>query len=174
MVSMGEVREAIQLLSDDLRERPNDLSLHSRLHKLLLAEGSTPRIEDHTEKFLALMIKSQNWRESIDLAEEALGRRAEWSPRQAEQIAPLARAALRVGKAQLAATLIKSFDKRHPNHPDIPQIYVIGAQLMAESAQKPDDARRILKFLLQKYASDPAAAEAARYLEVLNRMHPAA
>jgi tetratricopeptide (TPR) repeat protein len=173
MVSAGEIKEAIDLLNDDLRERPNDLSLHARLHKLLLAENYGPKVEDHTEKYLALLVKSQNWREALDLVEEALARRADWTPRQAESIAPLARAALQKGRPQLAATLIRGFDKKHPNHPDVPQIYFVGAQLMAESARKPDEARRILKYLLQRHAADPVAAEARRYLEVMNRTSPA-
>ena len=170
MVTQGEIKEAIDLLNDDLRQRPNDLSLHARLHTLLLAENYTPKIEDHTEKYMAMLVKSQNWREALDLVEEALARRADWAPRQAESIAPLARAALQKGRPQLAATLIRGFDKKHPNHPDVPQIYFVGAQLMAESAGKPDEARRILNYLLQKYAADPVATEARRYLEVMERM----
>jgi hypothetical protein len=42
--------------------------------------------------------------------------------------------------------------------------------LMAETARKPDDARRILQYLLQKYGNDPVAEEAKRYLEVLDRL----
>jgi hypothetical protein len=170
MVSAGEIKEAIDLLHDDLRERPSDLSLHARLHTLLLAENYTPKIEDHTEKYLALLVKSLNWREALDLVEEALARRADWVPRPADAIAPLARAALQKGRPQLAATLIRGFDKKHPNHPDIPQIYFVGAQLMAETAHKPDEARRILKYLLQRHGSDPVAAEAGRYLEVMNKI----
>jgi tetratricopeptide (TPR) repeat protein len=170
MVTQGEIKEAIDLLNDDLAKRPNDLSLHARLHKLIVAENYVPRIEDHTERYLALLVKSQNWREALDLVEEALARRADWTPRHAESIAPLARAALQKGRPQLAATLIRGFDKKHPNHPDIPQVYFVGAQLMAETARKPDDARRILQHLLQKYGNDPVAEEAKRYLEVLDRL----
>ena len=170
MLTAGEIKEAIDLLNDDLRQRPNDLSLHARLHKLLLAENYGPRVEDHTEKYLALLVKTQNWREALDLVEEAYGRRGEWAPRQAESIAPLARAALQKGKPQLAASLIRGFDKKHPQHPDVPQVYFVGAQLMAESANRPDEARRILKYLLQRHAADPVAAEAGRYLQVLDRM----
>ena len=170
MVTQGEIKEAIDLLNDDLRQRPNDLSLHARLHKLLLAENYTPKIEDHTEKYLAMLVKSQNWREALDLVEEALARRADWAPRQADSIAPLARAALQKGRPPLAATLIRGFDKKYPHHPDVPQIYFVGAQLMAESAGKPDEARRILNYLLQKYPADPVSTEARRYLEVMERM----
>ncbi len=99
MVTQGEIKEAIDLLNDDLRQRPNDLSLHARLHKLLLAENYTPKIEDHTDKYLALLVKSQNWREALDLVEAALERRANWAPRQVESIAPLARGRAAEGPA---------------------------------------------------------------------------
>jgi hypothetical protein len=172
MVAAGEIREAIELLSEDLRDRPSDLSLHARFHRLVVAEGSTPRIEDHTDKYLTLLVRSQNWREALELYEEAIARRAEWSPREVGNIVPLAQAALRAGKPKEAGLLIRGFDKKHPNHPDIPRAYLVGAQLMAEYASKPDEARRILNHLVKHHADDPVAAEAARYLEVMRRMQP--
>lgn len=173
LVSGGEIKEAIALLNDDLRERPQDLSLHARLHKLLLAEGDALRIEDHSQKHLNLLVKTQNWSEALELVEEALQRRGDWTPRTVANIAPLARAALQKGKAPLAGTLIRGFDKKNPNHPDIPQVYLVGAQILAEASHQPAESRRVLQYLLKRYGSDPVAAEASRYLEVLNRMHPA-
>lgn len=169
MVSAGEIKEAIDLLSHDLSERPNDLSLHARLHRLLVAENSTPRIEHHTDSYLKLLVKSENWREALELVEDAKTRRAEWTPREVDHIAPLAQAAVRLGKPQLAGELIKGFDKKHAAHADIPKVYLIGAQLMAEWGGKPEEARRILQHLLKQYPSDAVAAEAGRYLQVLER-----
>lgn len=170
MVSAGEIKEAIELLSEDLRDRPGDLSLHARYHRLVLAEGSMLRIEDHTDKYLTLLVKSQNWREALELYEEAIARRADWAPRDVASIVPLAQAALRAGKPREAGLLIRGFDKKHANHPDIPRAYLVGAQIMAEYANKPGDAQRILEHLVKHYASDPVAAEASRYLEVMRRM----
>jgi hypothetical protein len=170
MVSAGEIKEAIELLAEDLRERPGDLSLHARYHRLVVAEGSSLRIADHTDKYMALLVKSQNWREALELYEEAIARRADWEPREVTTIVPLAQAALRAGKPREAGLLIRGFDKKHPNHPDIPRAYLVGAQIMAEYANKPDDARRILEHLVKHYSSDPVAAEASRYLEVMRRM----
>ena len=169
MVAAGEIKEAIDLLSHDLGERPNDLSLHARLHRLLVAENSTPRIEHHTDAYLKLLVKSENWREAIELVEDAKARRADWAPRETDHIAPLAQAAMRHGKPQLAGELIKGFDKKHAVHADIPRVYLIGAQLMAEWGGKPDEARRILQYLLKRYPSDAVASEAGRYLQAVNR-----
>jgi hypothetical protein len=170
MVAAGEIKDAIDLLSEDLRERPSDLSLHARLHRLLVAEGSTPRIEDHTDKYLALLVKSQNWREALELYEEAIARRADWAPRDVASIVPLAQAALRAGKPREAGLLIRGFDKKHPSHADVPRAYLVGAQIMAEYAKKPVEAKRILEHVTQRYSADPAAEEARRYLEVMRRM----
>jgi hypothetical protein len=171
MVSAGEIKEAIELLSEDLRERPADLSLHARLHRLLVAEGSSLTIDDHADKYMTLLVKSQNWREALELFEETVSRRPDWAPRDVVNIVPLAQAALRAGKPKQAGLLIRGFDKKNPNHPDIPRAYLVGAQIMAEYAGKPDEARRILEYLVKRYAGDPAATEASRYLEVMSRMN---
>lgn len=170
LVSDGDVRDAIKLLQSDLQNRPNDLSLHGRLLKLVIAEGNGMRIDDQTDKYLNLLVKSQNLSEALALYQEGVARRPDWSPREGATIAALAQAALRSGKPQIAGVLIKGFDKKFLNHPDIPKVYLVGAQLMAEFAGKPDEARRILQYLLQKYPVDAMAPEATRYLEVMNRM----
>ncbi|MDQ3214645.1 MAG: hypothetical protein M3P99_00985, partial [Pseudomonadota bacterium] len=139
------------------------------LHRLLIAENSGPRIENHTDTYLALLVKSENWREAIELVEDALARRADWAPRDIDHIAPLAQAAIRNSKPQLAGRLIKGFDKKHAVHADIPKVYLVGAQLMAEWGGKPEEARRILEHLLKRFPTDAVALEAGRYLAALNR-----
>ncbi|MEW5880246.1 MAG: hypothetical protein AB1761_07350 [Pseudomonadota bacterium] len=169
MVAAGEIREAIDMLNDDLRDRPSDLSLHARLHKLLLLEGSLPRIEDHTERYIELLVKSDNAKEALALAEEAYGRKSDWEPRKIEHVAPLARAALEAGKPQLAARLIRGFDRKHKMHPDIPQIYLIGAKLLVQSGGTAQ-AQRILEHLVANHGDSPVAAEAKRLAERLAQL----
>ncbi len=171
LVASGEVKEAIDLINDELRQRPHDLSLHARLHKLLLAEGYRPRIEDHTERYLDLLMRSDNARAALPLAEEALARDGGWSPRTVEHVVPLARAAMAASRPQLAAQLIKGFDRKHRMHPDIPAVYLLGAQLMLQQGGPVlAQARAILEHLVQKYPDDAAAAEGRRTLERLDRL----
>jgi hypothetical protein len=170
MVAAGEIREAIDMLNADLREKPNDLSLHGRLHKLLLIEGATPRIEDHAERYIELLVKTDNAREALPLVEAAFARRADYEPRKLELVVPLARGALAASKPKLAAQLIRGFDKRHRMHPDIPHIYLIGAQVMLEGGAPRAQATQMLEFLLSKYPDHPAAVEAKRLAERLARL----
>lgn len=171
MVAAGEVKDAIDVINEDLRERPQDLSLHARMHKLLLLEGYAPRIEDHTEKYLDLLMKTDNAREALPLVEEAFGRNPAWEPRTLAHVVPLARAAMAASKPQLAAQLVKGFDKKHRMHPDVPAVYLIGAQLMLQQGgPAAAQARRILDHLVTNYASHPAASEGRRMLERLDRL----
>jgi hypothetical protein len=170
MIAAGETKDAIGLLGEDLRDRPNDLGLHGRYHRLLVADGDALQIESHAEQYMTLLVKSENWREAMDLYEDTLARRPDWTMREVGNIVPLAQAALRSGKPKIAGQLVRAFDRKHPDHPDVPRAYLIGAQLMAEHGNKPEDARRILQYLVKRHAGDPAAVEAERYLEVMRRM----
>lgn len=172
MVAAGEIREAIDMVNEDLRERPNDLALHGRLHKLLLLEGSVPRIEDHAERYIELLVSTDNAREALLLVEAAFARKAEYEPRKLELVAPLARAALAAGKPQLAAQLIRGFDKKHRMHPEIPNVYLIGAQLMLQSGAPAEQTHQMLAHLMAKYPQHPAATEAKRLSERLQRLKP--
>lgn len=170
MVAAGEIKEAIDLLNEDLRDRPNDLGMHARLHKLLLIEGSTVRIEDHTDRYVELLVKSDNAREALPLVEGAFGRKPQWEPRDLSMVVPLARAALGASKPKLAAALIRGFDKKHREHPDIPYIYLIGAQLMLESGAPVMQARQMLQYLSARFPEHAAATEAARLMQRIERL----
>jgi len=169
MIAAGEIKEAIALLAEDLRDRPNDLALHGRYHRLLVADGDAAHIESHADQYMTLLVKSQNWREAIELYEDTVARSPEWTMREVGNIVPLAQAALRSGNPKVAGRLVRAFDRRHPNHPDVPRAYLLGAQLMAEYGNKREEAERILRYLVKRHAGDPAAAEAQRYLDVMRR-----
>ncbi len=170
MIAAGEIKDAIGLLAEDLRDRPNDLALHGRYHRLLVADGDAAAIESHADQYMTLLVKSQNWREALELHEDTVTRRPDWTMREVGNIVPLAQAAFRAGNPKVAGRLVRAFDRKHPNHPDIPRAYLLGAQLMADYGNQPEDAKRILRYLVKHHAGDPAAVEAERHLEVMRRM----
>jgi hypothetical protein len=71
------------------------------------------------------------------------------------------------GKLTLAAQLIRGFDRKHKMHPDIPHVYLIGAQLIIQGGGNTEQAQKILEHLVKYYAFHPVASEAQRYLSRL-------
>jgi predicted Zn-dependent protease len=164
MVATGEIREAIELLNAELRERPNDLSLHVRLHKLLLHEGSRPMIETHAARYLELLLDAGNRRDALELWTATRAMFPAFTLRKAAHWTMLADEALAQDKAEQAAQIVKGFDKRFPGDPAVADAYVIGARLLIQGGQ-PAQAQRLLKFVVASYPDAPAAREARRYLE---------
>ena len=163
LVAAGEFHNAIELLNEDLRERPNDLSLHVRLHTLLLHEGSAPRIQEHAERYLELLLTASNFKEALKFFEQTRERIPSFGPRDPGRLPQLAAAAIEAGKTPLAAELIRGFDRKYPGHPKIPDVYVVAARLMLQ-AQRTSEAQALLRHVANSYRDSAAAAEAKRYL----------
>ncbi len=163
LVATGEIKEAIELLSDELRLRPHDLSVHVRLHKLLLHEGAELRIRDHAEKYLELLLGAGDVKGALELLQGTRARFPQFTPREPAQLPVLAAAALDAQQPALATELIRGFDKRFPGHPAAPQVYVVGGRIMLQ-AQHDGEARKLFEYVRTNFPNTPASAEAARYL----------
>jgi hypothetical protein len=164
MVAAGEVHEALELINNELRERPADLSLHVRLHKLLLHEGSRPKIETHAERYLELLLATSSTRDALALWEQTRAMFPAFAPRDPANSAVLANEALAAGKPAVAAELIRGFDRKYPGHPSVPDVYVIGARALLQGGQ-PAEAQHLLDHVVSLYPDTPAAAQAKRYLQ---------
>jgi len=163
LVAAGEFREATELLSEELRERPTDLSLHVRMHTLLLHEGSTPRIQEHAERYLELLLAASNDKAALELFEKMRERVPGFAPREVGRLPQLASAAIDAGKPALAAELVRGFDRKYPGHPKIPDVYVVAARVMLQ-ANRASEAQGWLEHVSKTYPNTPAAAQAKRYL----------
>jgi hypothetical protein len=85
----------------------------------------------------------------------------------AEEVLPLARVARSEGETTLAVAIVRGFDKLHPGHADIPQVYFFSAQMLAEDLHDADMARKILQHVLSRYPGHYVAPEAKRYLQAM-------
>ncbi len=168
-VAAGEYREAIELVSAEMRERPADLSLHASLHTLLLHEGNRERILAHAQRYLELLLAAGNGKESLAFFANTRSKFADFAPQDPAQRLRLAGMAIDALDPALAAELIRGFDRNYPGHPAIPDAYVLGARVMLQ-ANRGEEAKKLLQHAATSYPQTPAAAEALRYLQ---RFEPA-
>jgi len=165
----GDLHAAIKAINNELADAPESLVLHARLHRLLKMEDYRPRIEDHAEKYLRLLVASRSDPEALALAEEALAREPQWRPRDADLVVPLAKIALAAERTALAVHLIRGFDRRHRDHPDIPAAYLLGAKvLMLQGLTQAPSARAVLEHLAASFPDSQAALEGRPLLDALD------
>jgi outer membrane protein assembly factor BamD (BamD/ComL family) len=75
-----------------------------------------------------------------------------------------------IGKRQkLAIALMRRFDRRYPDHPHIPSVYLLSAQILSQHFQMNKEAIQILGALQTKFPGHALAGEARLYMEALNK-----
>lgn len=136
LIAAGDSGAAVAWLERALRDDPDDVSAHERLHKLLLALDKPERAAAQLDRYLELLLRVDPGRAQA-VARAALERDAGWLPSSAVTVA-LARAAAEARQFDLVLDLTRDFEARHPHDEAAPTVTLLRAE--AESAQKRLDA----------------------------------
>jgi outer membrane protein assembly factor BamD (BamD/ComL family) len=123
----------------------------------------------HKKRFFALAMRLERMPRALALYRE-LAAAGDSVVLAAADVLPLAKAADKAHDTKLAIELVRGFDKRFPGHVDIPAVYLFSAGVASERLRKDDLARSLLKEILRRYPGHELAGEAARYLEVIDRL----
>lgn len=167
----GRYDDAIALARNELAENPGEPAANLRLHRLLLAvPGQEQAMLAHAAEWLPALMRTGKQRLAIDVIEAVWQQHADYRPALGAFFLPLAEAFLEARRYDSAARLIKGFDRRFPGHADTAAIYLLGARLLIEHHRDEAQARRVLAAVRQHYPDSPAAIEAVRLGELLDRL----
>jgi hypothetical protein len=174
MIAAGEFKEAASAMREDLSERPRDLALHGRYHKLLVMLGDPNPLAVHTDRYAQLLLDTDNSRQALEVARQARQRDPSWRPRESALVLPLARAALDSNDAEFAAALLDSSGQTLGSTLDDAQWRLLQARLLLVQGRPVNEARVLLERLVAAHPNSVVAAEARRYLARLPGATPAA
>lgn len=175
LIREGRFADAIALARRELAENPGDQAANQRLHRLLCAvPGEERAMLAHATEWLPTLMRNGRERVAIDVVDAVWQHEPEYSPPLGAFILPLARAFFDARRYAGAARLIKDFDRRFPGHADTPAVYLLGARLLIEHQRDEIQARRVLAAIREHYPESPAATEALRLGELLDRLAAAA
>jgi tetratricopeptide (TPR) repeat protein len=168
LIANGQQEEAIDLLREELRTHWENNDLHERYQKLLIAaDKKTPAIH-HAREFIDKLVTEKRLFRAMDLCEQSLKIDPEFQLQNSNHVHELASAA-NIGKRQkLAIDLMRRFDRRYPDHPHIPSVYLLSAKILSEHYQMKKEALQILQALQTQFPDHAIAGEARQYMEVLN------
>ena len=173
LVADGDIPGAIDALLEDMRHQRNDIPKNQKLHRLYLTLGNAEKTLAHAQKLIGLLVTAGQADVAYELLVKVKALSADFAIPDASMIFPLADIAKRRHNAALALTLISGFDKKNPEHADIPDIYLLAAKIFAELKQDEAQAARILGTLISRYPESAATIEAKTYLSVLERTREA-
>lgn len=154
LIAGGDVDGAIDLIERELAQRPDDVSLHERLHRLLQIAGDRARRDSHLERYLDRLYRRPE--QALALAREVLAQDPDWTPASGALVVRLARAALDAGQFDLVLALTRDFETRHADDDSTPTVMLMRAEALSRSG-KPGDAQQALRDLAAGSAARPSA-----------------
>jgi TolA-binding protein len=83
---------------------------------------------------------------------------------------PLATQAFEQGRDATAFELLRGFDKRFPESPDIPGVYLLAAKILLEKRNDYAMAQKIFMHMAKRFPQHPLAGEATRLAQVADKM----
>jgi len=170
MIANGQQEEAIDLLREELRLRWENNDLHVRYQKLLQAAGKQTPALHHGREFINKLVTEKRFFQALDLCEKCIKMDPEFQLQDSYHVHELASAARMGNRQKLALDLMRRFDRRYPEHPHIPAVYLLTAQILSEHFNMHREAMQILRAILAKFPDHALVGEAGQYLEGLSKL----
>ena len=170
LLKEGQVKEAIAEVKDHMRHDRFDPVLNTRLHALHLQNGDPLATLAHGQQWLSALTRAKQGNQLVVALRALFGIDPGFTIADGDVVLPTAQAALQMREAAMAAILLKGFDKRFPEHRDLPAVFFLGAKLTSERMQQHDKAAALLRSVLARFPDHAIAEEARTYLSVLERV----
>jgi len=170
LMTEGRNDAALELLRDELCVRVDDIDLHERYQKLLTATGKHKVAMLHAREFISHLVAEKRFFQALDLCEQWLKSAPEFKLEDSSQVYELASAAYLAKRYKLALDLMSDFDKKYPDHPHIPSVYLLTAKILSEHFQKNREAMQILHILQTEFPDHLLAGEARQFMDALSRV----
>jgi tetratricopeptide (TPR) repeat protein len=166
----GNVKEAIAEVKDQMRHDRFNPNLNTRLHALYAQNGDPAATLAHGQQWLSALARAKQGKQAVEALRKLLALDPDFVVADGDVVLPTAHAALEMRDTALAVKLLKGFDKRFPQHPDLPAVLFLGAKLMSEKMRQHDKAAALIRSVLARFPDHAIASEAKAYLSVLEAM----
>ncbi|MCL2635809.1 MAG: hypothetical protein FWD50_04160, partial [Betaproteobacteria bacterium] len=175
LLAEGQMNKALDVAYEEQRVEPDNVAAQERYHKLLhLAgktdPGKTDRLLSHAQRFIALLLRQQMADKALEVLRRCREQSPDFRPEDPATVLTLAQSARGLRDPKQALEIMRAFDKKHPRHPLIPEVYSLSARILCEDLRQDATADRLFAAIVERYPEHPCAAQAREYRGVLARM----
>jgi len=159
LLAHGDVRTAREMAYEAQRLQPEDLVAQKRYHQILLLDNNAQRLCEHAQKYIALLLQRQQYREAADAVLACRSQNAAYWPDTPSTMIELARYALRAHDPALCIKFVNGFDKKYVGDAAIAIAYELAARALLQSGAPVEKVRKIADALQKRYPEHPSTQE---------------
>jgi hypothetical protein len=162
LVREGKLREAIDLAREWVRTSYDSVPDEDRYHRVLLHDDpASGRLVNHAQRYLPLLLSQKRGREALQVFQTVAAKVPGFALEKSAQALALAEQAWSRQDANQTLAVLRSFDKRYPNTPEIPRAYELIIRALKQGLGRNDVAWPIYEALARRYPDHPSTQEAA-------------
>ncbi|MCL2345370.1 MAG: hypothetical protein FWC58_05915 [Desulfobulbus sp.] len=170
LLAEGQMNKALDIAYEEQRIEPDSVAAQERYHKLLHLAGKTDRLLAHANRFIALLLRQQMAGKALEVLRRCREQSPDFRPEDPATLLALAEAARGLRDPKQALDIMRAFDKKHPRHPLIPEVYSLSARILCEDLRQDAMAERLFAAIIERYPEHPCAVQAKEYQSALARM----
>ena len=170
LIADGKLDEAATRIENRLKREWDNDKVHDQYLKLLVLQGNAKAIAREVNEYVPKLMREKKPARAVDVYEAARKVVPDLLVADSTIILPLAKQAADLRRDATAFELLKGFDKRFPESPDVPGVYMLAATILLEKQNDYAMAQKIFAHLAKKYPQHPLAPEATRLAQVAAKM----
>lgn len=168
LIHEGKTKDAVIQLKDIVRSSPTNIEARERLLKLCRLTGNMSEHLAQGQSYINYLLGEKKVSQAARIYQTCIEYDKQFRPAKASERLGLARYFQQNGQAKLAMALLNNLHKDFPTYENIPEAYLIVAQMLCEQFNEDGRARQVLNFILQNYPSHPVIKEVQEYLRIVD------
>jgi hypothetical protein len=161
LVQKGDMREAVAQAREWIRLSQTPLPDHRRYQRVLLLDDPVSgRLAAHTPEYIALLLSHRQNAEALKALQEVQRKLPDYVLSSAPATFALAQYTWSRMDAHATLHLLRGFDKRFAQAPEIPQAYELIVRALKQGMNRGDKALPIVQAMQRRFPDHPATQEA--------------
>ncbi len=170
LIADGQLDEAATRMENRMRREWDNNKLHDQYLKLLLLQGHPKPILKEVNEYVPKLMREKKPARAVEVYEAGRKAVTDLLITDSTLVLPLATQASELRRDVTAFELLKGFDKRFPESPDIPGVYMLAAKILLEKQHDYAMAQKIFQHLVKKFPQHPLVPEATRLAGIAAKM----
>lgn len=170
LIHEGKTDAAVRHLQGIIRNSPMDLEARERMLKLLRLTGDMTLFREQGQSYISLLINENKLAQAAKVYQACVEYDKTFKPGKANERLELGKFLRHNGQARLAMGVLNNLHRDFPSYDNIPQAYLMVAQILCEQFNEDVRAKQVLKFVLENYPSHPMMEAVRDYIKIVDEV----
>ncbi|MEJ2438386.1 MAG: B-box zinc finger protein [Gammaproteobacteria bacterium] len=166
----GKNEEAIRQLESIIRNAPTDIEARERILKLSRLVGNLAVHREQGRTYISYLLSENRVSQAAIVYLACVEFDKQFRPAKAAERVEIGRYLRQNGKARQAMTLLNNLHRDFPSYENVPEAYLMVAQILCEQFNEDARARQVLNFILQNYPSHPMRSAVEDYMRIVDNV----